>query len=911
MDQLLHPSGFRPLLALLFLASASAPAVAGGLAVTPSPQAMTGLADGDPLRYEWVGGSGAGTWTWLSGSATQPSPASPAPEHLAGGLPADFILTGELPEGDTPSAAAFTADGSKIVVAHRDSGNIVIFDAATRVVLDVIPLSGSPNDVAVTSGGLAVTANIFEDTASIVDLNTGTETAVIPVGNQPGVVAISPNGLTAAIGNTIDSSVSVINLLLETEVRRIFAIDFVGSIAVAFEPGAITAEFNAFQFVDANRLIHADFYADLIEIINTQTGAVSSLAAADAPRGVAVTPDGSKAVVSHTGTVPVISVVDPSIPVIVKTIVVGATPDGPIAINPDGSKAVVAVLNACRVVRLDTNLVSLDLATAGVSQLFTTAGGSYALANGFRGSLIEYSSETIVREVNIIVSAAVGAVSPAGPRAAMISNTFGEDMAVANTNGALGFLEGVVPSGPPPEGDKARTVALTPDGSRAVVANILSDNASIVDLAGLAVEDIVGVGNRPAEVAVRPDGSQAVVANLDSPFVSVIDLATSVATNIPISTRGSEVEISPDGQYAYVAVVMDDGVWRVNLNTLAVEGPKLVTGNMGGIIYLFNQTSGMTLSHDGATLVTCNSFSPSLTLIDTSSWTVAATVPVSGFPVRATFTADDNFIYVSCRDDATIKVVTNAGGSSSVIDTIPVGDWPFEMAFAPDGNTLYVANFQSENIGVVDVESSAMTATIPLPDPPQGIRLVSGGAALLAATGNWSVTVGPGPAFSIATSGQFSLIDTATRVITDQIATGLPPAMLAFDDANAVAVITSPFGDGVTRVDVGTALSIAEPPGAPGAAKLILAAAPNPCRWSTTLRFTLARSGPVRLSLHDAAGRCVTTIFDGMQVAGAHAIRWEVGDAAALARLPLSGGIYFARLTAHGEEAFAKIVIAP
>ena len=466
--------------------------------------------------------------------------------------------------------------------------------------------------------------------------------------------------------------------------------------------------------------------------------------------------------------------VDPAIPAITRTIPVGADLDGPVAINPAGTKAVVAVLNACRVVNLVTGAVSPSLATAAVSQLSTTADGSYALGVGFRGSLMSYATEAVVKELNNVVSTAIGAVSPTGPRAAMGANIFGEDMLVVNTNGAAGFIEGIVPSGPPPEGDNARMVALRPDGSAAVAVNIFSDNVSIVDPSTLQTTAILAVGNRPAEVEITPDGTQAVVANLDSDFVSVIHLASHAVTNIPISTRGSEVEI-PDGQYAYVAVVVNDGVWRINLASLTVAGPELLTGNMGSINYPYFQSSGMTLSHDGTTLVTCNSFSNSISIINTATWTVVITLPVGTFPVRAAFSADDAHIYVTSRDDDRITEVLNAGGSSIVLRTIAVGDWPYEMALAPGGATLYVANFQSENVGVVNLVTGIMASTIALPDPPAGIAIDPDGAFLYAATGTWSVSFGPGPLYSIGKSGQFSVIDLDTQSIVDQAVTGLPP----------------------------------------------------------------------------------------------------------------------------------------
>jgi YVTN family beta-propeller protein len=829
--------------------------------------------------------------------------------HGGEGIPGStFVTNGAPPEGDTPAGAAFTPNGARFLVAHRDSKNVTVYDAATRNPLSTIPLSGSPNDIAITADGAhAVTANIFEDTASIIDLATASEVAVVPVGNQPGTVRCAPFSNLAVVGNTIDASYSVIDVSSHAEVRRIPGVGFVGLISINFENGAITAEFNAGEFATPTDIVHADFFADQIKIVNVLNGAVVTLSSADQPRNVAASLASGKAVVSHTGTAPVISVVDPLAFAITKTINVFVVPSGPIAVNPGFTKAVVAIQNACRTVNLVTDLVSADLPTLSVNRLVTTGDGNYALGVGFSGSLIAYATDTIVKQLNNLVSTAIGAVSPTNPRAVMIATTFGENMLVVNTNGAAGFIESTGGSGPPPEGDKARTVAVTPDGSRAVIGNILSDNVTIVDLPGLQVEGLVAVGDRPAEVAITPDGTRAVVANLDSDFVSVVDLAARTVTNITISTRGSEVEISPDGQYAYVAVVANDGVWRVNLSTLAVQGPKIATGNMGGGIYAFSQTSGMKLSHDGSTLVTCDSFSNGISVIKTFLWNGTTQLAVPGFPVQAVFSPDDGFIFVSCRDDDRVRVYTNPG--YLLAGTIPVGDQPFHMAMDPGGNTLYVENFGGESISVVDVPSFSVVATIPLPDNPMGLWLNGAGTELMAATGTWSVSVGPGPAFSIGRSGQLSQIDTATRLITDQVVTGLPPAELAVSEAAGVAVVASPFGDGITVADLGTALGVGEPAATVSVAGLrIFAPAPNPARDRVTFRYAIGAPGPVTITLHDVAGRRLRTLFQGEQAAGEHVLRF--GRDTGRAR-DLPPGVYFVRAETRGEVRSAKLVIDP
>ncbi len=710
---------------------------------------------------------------------------------------------GVAPEGDTPTAAAFTPDATRIVVAHMTSRNLVVFNAATRTVVSVIPLSGGPADVAVSSDNVhAITANLFENTASLVDLNTGVETAVIPVGTQPAAVRFTPSGAKAVVGNAVSQSLSVIDVATATELHRIPGAGFQSITTISFEPGVVTYRINGFECPSDTLAVHPDNLNAQIDFFDLAAGTVSSIACDPQPRGIAKTPSGSRLVVSHFSNVRKVSVVDPVTQTITQVFNSPLDLNEPISIRPDGTKAAVSVQNGAQILDLATGVFGPTQSTASVNAMLSTPDGLYALAVGFNGSLISYATGTIVATLNGLVSAYVGAMAPSGQRAAMLSNHNGEDLLVVNTNGAAGFLEGRVPSGTPPEGDAARDVAISADGVVAVTTNILSQNASVLDAATGNVLAVVPVGARPADVEITPDRSKAVVANLDSTFASVIDLSTYAVTNVPISTRGSEVDISPDGVYAYVAVVSNgDGVWRIHLPTATVAGAKLATGDMGSIFYLFQQASGMTLSPDGATLAVCGSFTNNVTLIDTASWTVAANVPVGTFPVRAAFSADSQTVYVANKNVNTISELRNTG-TWGVVRTIPVGAQPFEMAVDSPGQRLYVANAQSQNVGVVDLVTGTMTSTIAVPNAPQALSLAPGGACLFCASGTWSVTLGPGPVISIARSGAITRIDTASAGVVQTIATGLPPATMEFDAGGTRGLVPSPMWDGVTRVSL-------------------------------------------------------------------------------------------------------------
>jgi len=118
---------------------------------------------------------------------------------------------------------------------------------------------------------------------------------------------------------------------------------------------------------------------------------------------------------------------------------------------------------------------------------------------------------------------------------------------------------------------------------------------------------------------------------------------------------------------------------------------------------------------------------------------------------------------------------------------------------------------------------------------------------------------------------------------------------------------------GVSTVwGVPTVLDVAMDPVGTGAGALAagaidapLTASPNPFRGETTLRFGTARTGPVRIAIHDAAGRLVRTLAAGLRTAGDAAVVWDGRDGDGRR---VAGGVYFARLEAPGRSEAGRIV---
>jgi hypothetical protein len=90
--------------------------------------------------------------------------------------------------------------------------------------------------------------------------------------------------------------------------------------------------------------------------------------------------------------------------------------------------------------------------------------------------------------------------------------------------------------------------------------------------------------------------------------------------------------------------------------------------------------------------------------------------------------------------------------------------------------------------------------------------------------------------------------------------------------------------------------------------QLTVEAYPNPFNPSVTVEFTSPRAGYALVTVHDARGAKVATLYDG-GVAGArtHAVQW---DGAASGGGIVSSGVYFVRVQAGGSVTSRKVVLA-
>jgi YVTN family beta-propeller protein len=102
-----------------------------------------------------------------------------------------------------------------------------------------------------------------------------------------------------------------------------------------------------------------------------------------------------------------------------------------------------------------------------------------------------------------------------------------------------------------------------------------------------------------------------------------------------------------------------------------------------------------------------------VSVIDTATNKVIATIPVGAFPLGIAVTPDGRRVYVAnacygfCGYVSMIDTATNI-----VIATIPVGYSPSGVAVAPDGGKVYVANALSGTVSVIATKSNTVIDTV-------------------------------------------------------------------------------------------------------------------------------------------------------------------------------------------------------
>ena len=164
----------------------------------------------------------------------------------------------------------------------------------------------------------------------------------------------------------------------------------------------------------------------------------------------------------------------------------------------------------------------------------------------------------------------------------------------------------------------------------------------------------------------------------------------------------------------------------INLSTVSVI--DTITNTLVATVGVGRSPYLAAVSPDGKHTYVTNAGGNTVSVIATATNTVVATVPVGNEPVAIAITPDGNLAYVTnvnFLSVGTVSVIATA--TNTVVATVPVGSEPGGVAVTPDGQHAYVTNSGSDNVSVIATATNKVMATFPVGIDPQGVAVTPDG----------------------------------------------------------------------------------------------------------------------------------------------------------------------------------------
>ncbi len=222
--------------------------------------------------------------------------------------------------------------------------------------------------------------------------------------------------------------------------------------------------------------------------------------------------------------------------------------------------------------------------------------------------------------------------------------------------------------------------------------------------------------------------------------VTPIDTATNTAgAAITVGTGPQGVAITPDGMFAYVANFTTHSISVINTLTNEVVATIPLTGQ--------SDTAYVAITPNGEFAYVTNAGSGMVSVINTAMNAIVDTITIAGTPSvqGIAITPDGTKAYVAIQSpvgDVGIAVIDTINNTQSFTISLP-GTAPYAVAITPNGTTAYVTD--RANSAVIPITIANNTAGTPIPltalGDPVGIAITPNGLfAYVTDTNNNNVT---------------------------------------------------------------------------------------------------------------------------------------------------------------------------
>ncbi len=665
------------------------------------------------------------------------------------------VVTAEIAVGDgiRPTAIALSADGRSAFVMSGERQTLATIDLATHRITADVPVGPFPgsyfHDVAVAADGTAyVAAGGSGCGGGVAVVRDGRQVTSLPL-IDASAVAVSGDGqrLYAAGEYGLDVVDTATGRIVQTSDARVDTL-------VADPDGTHVYGWRT-RYDPTSTLLSID----------TERGTIATLALPDPVLGLGFSPDGTRV---YAGQYDHLAVLDAATRRVVGTIDLPGHLHA-FGISPDGATAL-AVVFTCGDEQCQGRLVAVALTDGAlVSDVpFDVVANDIVFAADGRTAVVLHSEATLsvvdvqplaVRERLPLHAPALRALAtPAGP---LLVATRASVAAIDPVAGRVAAeLVGTAP----------QALAATPDGTRVITADGLSNTLSVIDTARAAVVARVPVGERPIAVAVAPDGRHAYVSCYLARRIDVVDLTSAtVVAGIPA------VDAHGDGSAPMTLIVSADGGAAYGLDRGGDDDEvvfvDLQSGTIAGRLRLGYGVipTGIAASADGATLyVTAHQIggestdTPGIFVVDTATRTLRATRRLDEQP-EAVLVDDAGQILVATDAD---RILVLGPDLEVVADPIPLRH-PRLLAAAPGDGLVYAGSRSPATLTAIATDGGTRAPAVALGGPADAVAVARvPGAPVPPPTATATVTPTPLPsgaprlmAYVAGQSGSLDSID--------------------------------------------------------------------------------------------------------------------------------------------------------
>ena len=214
---------------------------------------------------------------------------------------------------------------------------------------------------------------------------------------------------------------------------------------------------------------------------------------------------------------------------------------------------------------------------------------------------------------------------------------------------------------------------------------------------------------------------------------------------------------------AYVGNFKDDSVSVLDTATGTVLATVPVAAGPDGIL----------VSRDGRSAFVSGSSAAGVSVIDTASDKVVQTVDTGKGPQGLALTPDGKVLLVAVNGEDRVAIVDIA--TRAIVGTVAVAK-PHTIAVTPDGRRAYVSSQEPGHfaLAIVDLGRRAVVGTVALEKPPRDLEFGADGRRLY---------------FTLAGVAAVQVLDPMTDQVVAQVPTGVSPHIAAFFPHAAFGVV--------------------------------------------------------------------------------------------------------------------------